>query len=148
MPVTPAPDVVDLDLPFAEKARAKALGARWDAERRCWYVPAGTDPAPFQAWVSPPLPPSPEGPSLPARLVLFPQACWRCQAPTTAIAGLLVSPELVGDPEGFVAFEDVAAALALLVSEELRQLWRIGEIRHRRSSVRPRGLCIQRLCGL
>ncbi|GAA1089580.1 DUF5710 domain-containing protein [Nocardiopsis composta] len=28
-----------LDVPFAEKDEAKALGARWDARRRRWYAP-------------------------------------------------------------------------------------------------------------
>jgi len=25
-------------VPFTEKDRAKALGARWDAELKCWFV--------------------------------------------------------------------------------------------------------------
>lgn len=29
---------VDLIVPFAEKDRAKALGARWDYAKKCWYV--------------------------------------------------------------------------------------------------------------
>ncbi len=36
---------------FKDKDRVKALGARWDAERRQWYVPAGRDLAPFAAWI-------------------------------------------------------------------------------------------------
>lgn len=30
---------IDLNVPFAEKDAAKALGARWDPRRRTWYVP-------------------------------------------------------------------------------------------------------------
>jgi len=37
---------------FKDKDRVKALGARWDAERRQWYVPAGRDLAPFASWLT------------------------------------------------------------------------------------------------
>lgn len=41
-----------LTVPFAEKDQAKSLGARWNAEKKKWYVPIGTDLAPFKKWVS------------------------------------------------------------------------------------------------
>ena len=34
---------IDLDVSFTRKEEAKALGARWDANQRTWYAPAGTD---------------------------------------------------------------------------------------------------------
>src|SRR3954470_18729473 len=34
---------LDLAVPYARKEEAKALGARWDGDRRTWYAPAGTD---------------------------------------------------------------------------------------------------------
>ncbi|HYD97228.1 MAG TPA: DUF5710 domain-containing protein [Noviherbaspirillum sp.] len=37
-------------VPFAEKDAAKKLGARWNAERRSWYVPPGTDASLFKRW--------------------------------------------------------------------------------------------------
>ena len=37
-------------VPFAEKDEARALGAKWDRREQSWYVPAGTDPAPFARW--------------------------------------------------------------------------------------------------
>jgi len=40
-----------LTVPFKEKDSAKALGARWDADARRWYVPAGQDLVPFAAWL-------------------------------------------------------------------------------------------------
>lgn len=40
-----------LDVPFAQKDEAKALGARWDREARKWYVPAGLDVLRFERWV-------------------------------------------------------------------------------------------------
>lgn len=40
-----------LTVPFAQKDKAKALGARWDTVQRQWYVPAGLELALFQAWL-------------------------------------------------------------------------------------------------
>lgn len=42
-----------LKVPYAEKDQAKALGARWNAERKAWYVPDGVDAAPFAQWLAP-----------------------------------------------------------------------------------------------
>jgi len=43
---------IALKVPFNEKDQAKALGARWNAESKHWYVPQGIDAAPFQKWFS------------------------------------------------------------------------------------------------
>lgn len=40
-----------LNVSYAEKDKAKALGARWDPNRRSWYAPAGLDPLIFEAWL-------------------------------------------------------------------------------------------------
>lgn len=47
-----------LDVPFAEKDEAKALGARWDPAARRWYAPPRSSPA-LQRWA-----PQPEIPEL------------------------------------------------------------------------------------
>jgi len=41
---------ISLKVPFNEKDQAKALGARWNAESKQWYVPQGVDSAPFEKW--------------------------------------------------------------------------------------------------
>lgn len=40
-----------LTVPFSQKEKAKALGARWDAGEKQWFVPAGLDLAPFASWL-------------------------------------------------------------------------------------------------
>lgn len=40
----------NLAVPFADKDQAKALGARWDPARKCWYV-QDKDLAPFARWL-------------------------------------------------------------------------------------------------
>lgn len=41
---------IALKVPFNEKDQAKALGARWNAELKQWYVPQGMNAAPFEKW--------------------------------------------------------------------------------------------------
>ena len=41
-----------LDVPYAQKDAAKALGARWDAANKKWYAPADKDLALFAQWHS------------------------------------------------------------------------------------------------
>lgn len=40
----------NLKVPFNEKDQAKALGAKWNAELKLWYVPQGVDSTPFEKW--------------------------------------------------------------------------------------------------
>jgi len=41
-----------LNVPYAEKDEARALGARWNPGRKRWYLPAGVAPEPFQKWLA------------------------------------------------------------------------------------------------
>ena len=41
-----------LSVPFEDKDKAKTLGARWDSQKKCWYVPAGKDLSSFAKWMS------------------------------------------------------------------------------------------------
>ena len=40
-----------LNVPYAEKDEARALGARWNPGRKRWYVPDGVALEPFQKWL-------------------------------------------------------------------------------------------------
>jgi exodeoxyribonuclease VII large subunit len=42
-----------LTVPFKDKDAAKALGARWDAAQRQWFVPDGRDLTAFSVWMPP-----------------------------------------------------------------------------------------------
>ena len=42
---------IDLQVPYPEKDTAKALGARWDAAKRIWYVKDVSDLTPFSRWI-------------------------------------------------------------------------------------------------
>lgn len=41
---------IALKVPFSEKDQAKALGAKWNAEAKHWYVPQGVNAEPFAKW--------------------------------------------------------------------------------------------------
>ncbi|KGW11824.1 zincin-like metallopeptidase domain-containing protein [Burkholderia pseudomallei] len=45
-----------LKVPYAERDVAKGLGARWDGQRKSWYVPPGAELAPFEKWPVVPTP--------------------------------------------------------------------------------------------
>jgi hypothetical protein len=40
-----------LDVPFPEKDKAKALGAKWDPKSTKWYIPPGVAKEPFARWL-------------------------------------------------------------------------------------------------
>lgn len=40
-----------LEVPFAEKDAAKALGARWNPEAKKWFVPEGVEQEKFTKWI-------------------------------------------------------------------------------------------------
>lgn len=48
-----AQEVTILNVPFKEKEKAKALGAKWDRQNTTWYVPAGENSEPFTKWIRP-----------------------------------------------------------------------------------------------
>lgn len=43
-----------LNVPYSEKDEAKALGARWNPEKKKWYVPDGVDATLFSRWTESP----------------------------------------------------------------------------------------------
>lgn len=42
---------INLKTPFAEKDAVKALGARWDAKLKVWYIEDVADITPFLRWI-------------------------------------------------------------------------------------------------
>ncbi|MGC4087257.1 MAG: DUF5710 domain-containing protein [Polyangiaceae bacterium] len=80
---------VELQVPFPQKDEAKRLGARWDNQKRVWYVPDGLDTAPFKKWL-----PKTRLPDVRAGYYYIAQTyeiCWKC-GQVSAVFGLLVPP--------------------------------------------------------
>lgn len=80
-----------LNVPFEDRAKAKKLGARWNANAHRWFVPKGIDPTPFGPWTAE----LDSTPSLraacPFYVVESTEPCWKCgneaQAVTLASEG-------------------------------------------------------------
>lgn len=48
----PAPCKTFLNVPYAEKDQARALGAKWDGKAKRWFVPVDTDLNKFKRWAA------------------------------------------------------------------------------------------------
>lgn len=42
---------VYVQIPYADRAQAKMLGAKWDKEEKSWYIPPGVNQEPFRKWL-------------------------------------------------------------------------------------------------
>lgn len=130
--------VVPLAVPFEEKDRAKALGARWDPARRTWYAPPGRDLKPFARWLGTADREAPAvGEAVPADVVALPTVCWRCHRPIKALVGALV--RLPGRHAGFVWFDEVSTAFRQLDHATLAVHEAVGRVAFRRTRLRPEG---------
>ena len=71
-------DIMLLEVPFADKEIVRALGAKWNAQKRKWEVPPGRGLHPFTRW----LPRYELTYNLraiaPFYLVTSHEACWKC----------------------------------------------------------------------
>ena len=86
---------IDLNVPFGEKDEAKRLGARWDGDRKVWYVPAEVNPSAFGRWLS-----GVSDINVRASIYFIAQSeshCWKCRE-RTRVYGLIL-------PEGHETLE-------------------------------------------
>lgn len=84
------PSVVELVVPFAEKDEAKRLGAKWNSDRKVWFVPAGQATTTFARWL--PMPPKVPA-TKPVQMIHAPvwlltsaERCYRCGQDTPVFA--------------------------------------------------------------
>lgn len=101
----------DLNVPFHEKDDAKRLGARWDAARKTWFLPDGTNTAPFTKWL-----PQHSDFNLRCTSYFIAQSmltCWHCARDTRVFSFLL--------PRGYTARQvsDKSAGWELQESEAI-----------------------------
>jgi hypothetical protein len=82
---------VNLSVHFADKDKAKALGAKWDAASKVWFVPDGIDPAPFKHWLPLPDATAPNVRCNKFYIVTANQNCWKCSIPVFMTAFVLPS---------------------------------------------------------
>lgn len=68
-----------IGVPFEEKDQVKALGAKWDQQRRSWFVPEGVDLEPFARWFE-------VEEDREFYIVVARRRCWDCGKRTTVVA--------------------------------------------------------------
>lgn len=88
---------IDLNVPFAEKDDAKRLGAKWDGERKVWYVPDGVARDAFERWL-------PDDPDFTVRADRYFIArsrtyCWKCSEPTAVYGFVLDEDHEILEPD-------------------------------------------------
>lgn len=101
---------IDLNVPFSEKDDAKRLGARWDANKKVWFISDGADLSAFRRWL-------PQGPDVGIRAESYFIAksgkhCWKC-GDVTRVFG-------VGVPAGYETLE-------LDDEEDGASYWRVSD---------------------
>jgi hypothetical protein len=100
---------IDLNVPYHEKDDAKRLGARWDAVRKTWFLPDGTNVAPFRRWLT-------EQPDINIRCSSYfiaqsTRICWHCDRHTFVFSFLLPrGHEAWLNSDEFVGWEHQASA--------------------------------------
>lgn len=122
--------LIELDVPYEDKDRVHALGARWDAANQAWYVPEDANLAFFSSWFAA----SQQGRAN-IRAMLFGVAlsetcCWKC-ATRIPVACLVVGPYhqrlegCDGDGAGHWKTVDTASVLGTVTGISLPSLMRV-----------------------
>lgn len=96
---------IDLNVPFAEKEEAKRLGARWDSDRKVWYVPAEVSVQAFGRWL-------PGEPFIRIRsdryfIARTGKGCWKCGEHTSVLGFILPAGHETIEPDDEDEEEDV-----------------------------------------
>jgi len=124
---------IDLNVPYAEKDEAKSLGAKWDWEKKVWYVPEGADPQPFARWLPTILD---DEFSIRADRYYIGQttkSCWKCQNQTN-IFGFLLD----GDHDLLMDYECPDSDELVLSWEHIDEPATIAYIGHLPDSIQKR----------
>ena len=97
--------------PFRDKDQVKALGGRWDPERRQWYAPQGIDLQLFAAWL----------PSGAAQSALTePGSATGTEAGAATLANIATAPQPSGQVRG-VSLSELLGAVSQLVTTSFPQ---------------------------
>lgn len=95
---------MDLNVPFAEKDDAKRLGARWDAQRKTWYVPDGVETSVFWRWINATAEIDVWAPHY--FIAESRKHCWKCRAPTRVYGLVLPDSHQTVNPDSENSSED------------------------------------------
>ncbi len=121
-----------LYVPFEESGQVKALGGRWDFERKCWYIDDRQDPVPFRRWLSGrgevlSLDQAYSIVSERAYIASADTRCWKCGATTEVVCIYCATGTVDGDRYEDFSVSNITAVDANLRRQlERRPLFRFG----------------------
>ncbi len=106
------PSVVELVVPFAEKDEVKRLGAKWNSDRKVWFVPTGQATSTFTRWLPKP---SKAPASKPVQMIHAPvwlltstERCYRCGQDTPVFAlSAQVLVDFERDDDGEIYYQQI-----------------------------------------
>jgi hypothetical protein len=137
------PSKIYLNVPYDEKDRAKAAGARWDQRQRSWFVSAPCELAPVARWL--PRWALDPGATVCLPVLLLPTTCYRCRRGITCAVGLRIPEECDVEPSGsvgdvaFIAVDDCPDVLGLLLAPVVGPSLCMGPLLFRKTRPRPDG---------
>ena len=103
-----------LYVPVQEREQVRALGARWDADAKCWYIGRGADTARFARWLGDGISEEFSIISSHAFVASVDTLCWRCHARISVVCIYCANGEIDGEPyEDFTVANITAADRAL-----------------------------------
>lgn len=130
------PIKIYLNVPFSQKDDAKKIGARWDNEKKQWWIFEGTaSPDKYTQWVGelptksglPTLPPTPTDEELSSRFLIAPiwlsqsyTHCWKCGESTVVhclTASGMGGKENEEDGFGIVNISNLKAVVSQIAAE-------------------------------
>lgn len=127
---------VRIDVTYAEKDRAKALGAQWDPRAKSWYVPEGVEVEGFAEWLPVDLDAeradlgldvAAQGPQVEVALLGLRLPCWKCNRATACLVGLQQ-----GEADLFLLDSELGKRVArALLPEAVRTAANVGRIEKR-----------------
>ena len=130
-----------LYVPFEERERVRALGARWDATAKCWFLEPGENPAPFRRWID--AEDAEEEYTIvatQAMVVSTTTPCWRCGTPTEVCCLYCEQGTVDGEPRTNFVVSEVTA-----IDEALRQQLTAWP-QYRFAYTRASGRCLTNHC--
>ena len=86
---------ITLNVRFEDKDKVKALGARWDADQKTWYIPLGLETSPFALWI----PKNPTFTAISEHIIILKSInlCWKCKTLSPVYGIALDSCEISGE---------------------------------------------------
>jgi len=105
---------IDLNVPFSEKEEAKKLGAKWDADKKVWYIPDGIPSSALSRWMTE----EDDKECLTSvtsngiNVAVAKQECWQCKIQSEVFGIVLIHPNYVLTCESEFDNEDVASLVA------------------------------------